>query len=84
MRQLWCRDGGSDLGFLSPGGELTSPGTSGSGRPSASPPMMMNGAGPSNERHLYYPTDSLSPPDVMAFSPENGTGYELSPGREDD
>ncbi|XP_077292280.1 transcription factor Sox102F isoform X2 [Arctopsyche grandis] len=84
MRQLWCRESGTDMGFLSPGGELTSPGTSGSGRPSASPPTMLNGAGPSNDRHYYYPADSLSPPDAMTFSPENGTAYDLSPGREDD
>lgn len=83
MRQLWCRDGAPELGFLSPGNELTSPGTSGSGRPSASPPGMINGAGPS-DRPFYYPADSLSPPDAMAFSPGNGAAYDLSPGREDD
>lgn len=77
MRQLWCRDGGSDMNFP----DLTSPTTS-SGRPSLSspPPMgLLNGAGPSGADgagSFYYPHDSVSP-DGMSFSHEHM--YDSSP-----
>lgn len=86
MRQLWCRDGNpGDLQFppLPSGPEMTSPGTS-SSRPSGSPPLMMNGAGPSSDHQgqYYYPPDSLSPAEAMSFSSET---YDTSPRqREDD
>lgn len=82
MRQLWCRDSGGDMNFLS-GNDLTSPGASGSGRPSMSPPLgMTNGAGPSSEGSFYYP-DSMSP-DAMNFGQEHSMAYDTSPRREDE
>lgn len=94
MRQLWCRDGGGpDMGFLSPvqsdlgggggGSNQQTPGPS--ARPSVSPPStLLNGAaGPSSDHpSFYYPQDSLSPTDVMNFSPDNSGsmgGYDASP-----
>lgn len=73
MRQLWCRDGGSDVGFMTGGGELLSPGTSGR----ATPP---NGAGPSSDHGgFYYQQDSLSPQDA-SYSPDgHGSPYDASP-----
>ncbi|XP_023719482.1 transcription factor SOX-5 [Cryptotermes secundus] len=72
MRQLWCREGGPDMSFLPP--DMASPGTSGSGRPSS---PSTNGAGPSSSEHstggsgpFYYSPDSLSPTDVLNFSPD--------------
>lgn len=72
MRQLWCREGGPDMGFLPP--DMASPGTSGSGHPSS---PSTNGAGPSSSEHstggsgpFYYSPDSLSPTDVLNFSPD--------------
>lgn len=59
MRQLWCRDSGPEMGFLSPVGSDMSTqhhpgaGAGPSGRPSVSPPAtMLNGgaAGRSEER----------------------------------
>ncbi|CAB0041897.1 unnamed protein product [Trichogramma brassicae] len=45
MRQMWCREGGTDVGFLSPVGQ-SEPAAGPSGRPSVSPPDgMLNGAG---------------------------------------
>lgn len=75
MRQLWCRDGTSEMAFMSPGGEMISPGTSGRASPG------MNGAGPSSEHggQYYYPHDSLSPND-MSYSPEGqASSYDASP-----
>ncbi|XP_066603134.1 transcription factor SOX-6 [Prorops nasuta] len=101
MRQLWCRDGGPEMGFLSPvssemssqhhpgGGNGGAPGPS--ARPSVSPPAtMLNGAaaGPSTDHpSFYYPQDSLSPTDMMNFSPENSGsigGYDASPRHHDE
>jgi hypothetical protein len=72
MRQLWCREGGPDMSFLPP--DMASPGTSGSGHPSS---PSTNGAGPSSSEHstggsgpFYYSPDSLSPTDVLNFSPD--------------
>lgn len=95
MRQLWCREGGGEVGFLSPvqselGGQqqqlsLPGPAAGPSLRPSVSPPAsLLNGtAGPSSDHpSFYYPQDSLSPTDVMNFSPENSGsvgGYDASP-----
>lgn len=80
MRQLWCRDSGSDMNFLS-GSDLTSPTASGS-RGNMSPPMgMTNGAGPSSEG-FYYP-DSVSP-DAMNFSQDHGLAHDSSPRHEDE
>lgn len=81
MRQLWCRDGGTEMSFLS-GSDLSTPTTS-AGRPSLSPPLsLVNGAGPSSETGYYYPPDSASP-DVMNFSQEHVT-YDSSPRPDDD
>ncbi|XP_021927831.1 transcription factor SOX-5-like isoform X2 [Zootermopsis nevadensis] len=89
MRQLWCREGGPDMSFLPP--DMASPGTSASGRPS-SPPT--NGAGPSSSEHstagsgpFYYSPDSLSPTDVLNFSPDTSVSvaFDGSPtGRHHD
>lgn len=103
MRQLWCRDGGPEMGFLSPvssdlgsqhhPGAGTGSGNNGgpgpSARPSVSPPAsILNGssgcgAGPSTDHpQFYYPQDSLSPSDMMNFSPDNSGsmgGYDVSP-----
>lgn len=97
MRQLWCRDSGPEMSFLSPvGSELSTqhhPGTGAgpSARPSVSPPAtMLNGgaAGPSSDHpSFYYPQDSLSPTDMMNFSPENSGsigGYDASPRHHDE
>jgi hypothetical protein len=89
MRQLWCREGGPDMSFLPP--DMASPGTSGSGRPSS---PSMNGAGPSSSEHstggsgpFYYSPDSLSPTDVLNFSPDTSISmaFDSSPsGRHHD
>lgn len=100
MRQLWCRDGSSEMTFLSPvSADLSSgtqhhPGASAgpSARPSVSPPATMlngsGGAGPSSDHpSFYYPQDSLSPTDMMNFSPENSGsigGYDASPRHHDE
>lgn len=100
MRQLWCRDGGTEMNFLSPvSADMTGtqhhPGTGAgpSARPSVSPPAtMLNGgggaAGPSSDHpSFYYPQDSLSPTDMMNFSPENSGsigGYDASPRHHDE
>ncbi|XP_076274626.1 transcription factor Sox102F isoform X2 [Rhynchophorus ferrugineus] len=86
MRQLWCRDS-TDMNFsISPSSDLASPATSASGRPSLTPPLMMNGAGgagPSTDsRGFFYPQDSSSP-DALNFSHERNT-YNSSPRKEDD
>ncbi|CAH1124273.1 unnamed protein product [Ceutorhynchus assimilis] len=78
MRQLWCRDG-SDMNFIS-SSELTSPATSTSGRPSMTPPHMMNGAGPSSDRGFLYGQDSPSP-DALNFSQDR---YDSPSPRHDD
>lgn len=88
MRQLWCRDGGPEMGFLSPVQSDMPGGQQGAGpsaRPSVSPPAsLLNGAaGPSSDHpNFYYPQDSLSPTDVINFSPDNSGsmgGYDASP-----
>ncbi|XP_024942467.1 transcription factor Sox-5 isoform X2 [Cephus cinctus] len=93
MRQLWCRDGGPEMGFLSPvSSEMSGqhPGGAGpSATPSVSPPAtMLNGAGPSSDHpSFYYPQDSLSPTDMMNFSPDNSGsmgGYDASPRHHDE
>lgn len=98
MRQLWCRDSGPEMSFLSPvGSDLSTqhhPGTGAAGpsaRPSVSPPAtMLNGgaAGPSSDHpSFYYTQDSLSPSDMMNFSPENSGsigGYDASPRHHDE
>ncbi|XP_063992568.1 transcription factor SOX-5 isoform X2 [Diachasmimorpha longicaudata] len=95
MRQLWCRDGGPEMGFLSPvGGDMGSQhhpaGPGPSARPSVSPPAsLLNGtAGPSQDHSsFYYPQDSLSPSDMMNFSPDNSGsigGYDASPRHHDE
>ncbi|XP_033216108.1 transcription factor SOX-13 isoform X2 [Belonocnema kinseyi] len=92
MRQLWCRDGGPEMGFLSPVSSDMSAHHAGAGpsaRPSVSPPAtMLNGAGPSSDHpSFYYPQDSLSPTDVMNFSPDNSGsmgGYDASPRHHDE
>ncbi|XP_057335793.1 transcription factor Sox-5 isoform X2 [Microplitis mediator] len=91
MRQLWCREGGPEMGFLSPVGDMSGHHPAGPGpsaRPSASPPAMINGAGPSQEHSsFYYPQDSLSPGDMMDFSPDNSgsiSGYDASPRHHDE
>lgn len=87
MRQLWCRDGGpGDLGGFPMSGEMTSPGTSTTSKPSMSPPLgLMNGAaGPSSDHpHFYYPPDSLSPTDGLSFS-DQASAYDTSPRKHDD
>lgn len=81
MRQLWCRDSGSEMSFLTHGSDLTSPASTSAGRMSASPPMgQMNGAGPSSEG--YYHTDSISP-EAMNFMHEH-SAYDSSPRHDDD
>ncbi|XP_032674578.1 transcription factor Sox-5 isoform X6 [Odontomachus brunneus] len=99
--RMWCgvRDGGPEMGFLSPvGADLGSQHHPGAGagpsaRPSVSPPAtMLNGsggaAGPSSDHAtFYYPQDSLSPTDMMNFSPENSGsigGYDASPRHHDE
>lgn len=75
MRQLWCRESASEIGFISPAGEMISPGTSGRMSPG------LNGAGPSSDHGggYYYPHDSLSPND-LSYSPEGqGSSYDTSP-----
>lgn len=96
MRQLWCRDSGPEMGFLSPvgsdmaGQHHPGSGAGPSGRPSVSPPAtMLNGAaGPSSDHpSFYYPQDSMSPTDIMNFSPENSGsigGYDASPRHHDE
>ena len=95
MRQLWCRDGGSEMGFLSPASsDLSSQhhsiGPGPSARPSVSPPAtLQNGAaGPSQDHpSFYYPQDSLSPTDMINFSPDNSGsigGYDASPRQHHD
>ncbi|OAD61409.1 Transcription factor Sox-6 [Eufriesea mexicana] len=97
MRQLWCRDSGPEMSFLSPvGSDLSTQHHPGAGagpsaRPSVSPPAtMLNGgaAGPSSDHpSFYYPQDSLSPTDMMNFSPENSGsigGYDASPRHHDE
>lgn len=95
MRQLWCRDGGPEMGFLSPvSSDLSSQhhpaGPGPSARPSQSPPAnLLNGAaGPSQDHpSFYYPQDSLSPTDMMNFSPDNSGsigGYDASPRQHHD
>lgn len=82
MRQLWCRDGSTDMNFSIGDGLSTSTST---GRPSVSPTLgLMNGvgAGPSSESY-YYPQDSTSP-DVMNFSQDHGMAYDSSPRNEDE
>ncbi|XP_011499370.1 PREDICTED: transcription factor SOX-5 isoform X2 [Ceratosolen solmsi marchali] len=94
MRQLWCRDGGPEIGFLSPvqsdmSGQQQqhASGAGPSARPSVSPPTsMLNGtAGPSSDHpSFYYPQDSLSPTDVLNFSPDNSGsmgGYDAGSPR---
>nr|CAD7392661.1 unnamed protein product [Timema cristinae] len=90
MRQLWCREGGDMGGFLSP--DMSSPGPSSRGPPS-SPPLVTNGAGPSSSEHsagppYYYPSDSLSPTDVLNFSPDTSisvaAAYDSSPRHHDE
>lgn len=81
MRQLWCRDSGSEMSFLSPGSDLTSSAST-SGQMSASPPMgPMNGAGPSSEG-FYHTSGSISP-EAMSFIHEHTT-YDSSPRQDDD
>lgn len=77
MRQLWCRDSGSEMSFLSPGSDLASPAST-SGLMSGSPPIM-NGAGPSSEGYYH---DSISP-DAMSFMHEH-SAYDSSPRHDDD
>lgn len=80
------------MGFLSPVSSEMSSHHSGAGpsaRPSVSPPAtMLNGAGPSSDHpSFYYPQDSLSPTDVMNFSPDNSGsmgGYDASPRHHDE
>ncbi|EZA46883.1 Transcription factor SOX-6 [Ooceraea biroi] len=98
MRQLWCRDGGAEMNFLSPvGADMAgaqhhpAAGAGPSARPSVSPPATMlngGGAGPSSDHpSFYYPQDSLSPTDMMNFSPENSGsigGYDASPRHHDE
>lgn len=80
MRQLWCRDGSSEMSFLS-GSDLTTPTTSG-GRPSLSPPLsLINGAGPSSESGYYFQESS---PEAINFSSQDAVGYESSPRHDDD
>ncbi|KAF2885243.1 hypothetical protein ILUMI_20935 [Ignelater luminosus] len=82
MRQLWCRDSGSEMSFLSPGSDLTSSASTSGGQMSTSPPMgPMNGAGPSSEG-FYHTSDSISP-EAMNFIHEHTT-YDSSPRQEDD
>lgn len=82
MRQLWCRDGGSEMNFLS-GPDLSTPTTSGS-RPSLSPPLsLVNGAGPSSESSYYFQPDNSSP-EAINFSSQEPVGYESSPRHDDD
>ena len=84
MRQLWCREGGPEVGFLSPvqsdpAAGPSSVGPRGPGSPAGS---LLNGAaGPSSEHSsFYYPQDSLSPSDVLSFSPDNSANpYDASP-----
>ncbi|KAK6625897.1 hypothetical protein RUM43_006196 [Polyplax serrata] len=72
MRQIWCPDRASEMGFMAAGNEMLSPGTSGRVSPG------LNGAGPSSEQ-FYYTHDSLSPND-MSYSPEGpGSSYDTSP-----
>ncbi|XP_034933777.1 transcription factor SOX-5 isoform X3 [Chelonus insularis] len=95
MRQLWCREGGPEMGFLSPvsaemGSQHHPAGPGPSARPSVSPPAtLLNGAaGPSQDHSsFYYPQDSLSPTDMMNFSPDNSgsiSGYDASPRHHDE
>ncbi|ERL91996.1 hypothetical protein D910_09318 [Dendroctonus ponderosae] len=79
MRQLWCRDS-TDFNISS--SDLTCPPSSASGRPSMSPPLMMNGAGPSSDRGFFYPTDSPSP-DALNFS-QDRSAYDSTSPRHDD
>ncbi|KAF5302346.1 hypothetical protein FQA39_LY10385 [Lamprigera yunnana] len=81
MRQLWCRDSGSEMSFLAPGSDLSLPASSSAGRMSVSPPLIsMNGAGPSSEG--FYHNDSISP-EAMSFMHEHST-YDSSPRHDDD
>ncbi|XP_047003390.1 transcription factor SOX-5-like [Schistocerca americana] len=93
MRQLWCREGGAgpevNVGaFLGPNEPSTAPPSTSSGQSSTPPRSIPNGAaGPStdttsSQHHpFYYPPDSLSPPDVLGFSPDANSAatYDTSP-----
>ncbi|XP_049791277.1 transcription factor Sox-5-like isoform X2 [Schistocerca nitens] len=93
MRQLWCREGGAgpevNVGaFLGPNEPGTAPPSTSSGQSSTPPRSIPNGAaGPStdttsSQHHpFYYPPDSLSPPDVLGFSPDANSAatYDTSP-----
>lgn len=85
MRQLWCRDSGSEMNFLNPGSEFSSPASTSAGRMSVSPPMGgVNGAGPSSDGGYYYPSDSISP-DMLNFTQDHGAlTYDSSPRKDDD
>ncbi|XP_050297622.1 transcription factor SOX-5-like isoform X2 [Anthonomus grandis grandis] len=83
MRQLWCRDS-ADMNFSISSSELTSSApSSASGRPSMTPPLMMNGAGPSSDRGYFYPQDSPSP-DALNFSHDRSAYDSTSPRHDDE
>lgn len=84
MRQLWCRDGTSEMNFLSGSSDMTPPATTSSVRSNISPTVnLMNGAGPSSSEGYYYSHENVSP-EPMSFAQEHSNVYESSPRHEDD
>jgi transcription factor SOX5/6/13 (SOX group D) len=92
MRQLWCRDGsmGEMPAFLTPGGEMPSSSGALLGHASAASSGSESGAStsggmPRGQAFPSYYSDSLSPSDVLNFSPDNnGAVYDSSPRPKDE
>jgi transcription factor SOX5/6/13 (SOX group D) len=89
MRQLWCRDGSmGEMPFLTPGADMASS-SSGAllGPASAASSGSESGASTSGMPRPFpsYYSDSLSPSDVLNFSPDNHAAInDLSPRPKDE
>ncbi|XP_065347361.1 transcription factor Sox-5-like isoform X1 [Cloeon dipterum] len=92
MRQLWCRDGtmGEMPSFLAPGADMPSsstalmgPASAASAASSGSESGQSTSGMPRGQTFPYY-SDSLSPSDVLSFSPENVGPYDSSPRPKDE
>ncbi|XP_044255104.1 transcription factor SOX-13 isoform X2 [Tribolium madens] len=77
MRQLWCRDGASDMNFSLSGADLGAATATRAG----SPMGMVNGAGPSAEG-FYYPEGAS--PDALNFAQDHVMMHDSSPRNEDE
>ncbi|XP_059480201.1 transcription factor SOX-13-like isoform X2 [Neocloeon triangulifer] len=92
MRQLWCRDGsmGEMPSFLAPGSDMPSsssallgPASAASAASSGSESGASTSGMPRGQVFPSYYSDSLSPSDVLSFSPENNV-YDSSPRPKDE